>query len=80
MVDRLPFGRRETEEHLDLEGRQFTRDLLQTENTACHGFVARSWDEAQWLFRNQEQQVIVLLGEIPVSTIITEKSYRELLH
>jgi hypothetical protein len=47
LLDHLPFGRREREERLDLEGRQLTRDLLQTENTACHGFIARSWEGAQ---------------------------------
>src|SRR5882672_11114393 len=31
LLNELPFGRREREERLDLEGRQLTRDLLQTE-------------------------------------------------
>ena len=30
--------------------------------------------------RLEEQQVIVLLGKSPVATMITEKSYWELLH
>jgi hypothetical protein len=80
LLDHLPFGRREREERLHREGRQLTRDLLQTENTACHGFIAGAWDGAQELLRNQEQQVIVLLGNSPVAIIITEKPYRELLH